>query len=154
MLGGMPVSQLDQGLIRFGRRVRRLVRPEVKTALVQQAECHRGVVVTASPDFVVRAVFPELEVPVLGTQFSVVNGMFTGEVQGDICYGAEKVARVRAYIDEKCAIGTDVAEAWSDALSDRPMMDMAPVRHWVCASDRDSAAIQILDPSGHIITVR
>jgi HAD superfamily phosphoserine phosphatase-like hydrolase len=151
MLRGLPQWRLESVLNRFSSYVYPMIRPEIKASFVKCVEAGCAVVVTASPDFVVGSIFPGLQFPVLGTRFITSKGYFTGNVDGISCYGEEKVRRVEEYIAGLRDSSVRVAEAWSDALSDLPMMNMANIRYWVCNSTADYETVQTVDPDGRAL---
>jgi HAD superfamily hydrolase (TIGR01490 family) len=113
------------------------------------AHAHAGrrvVVVSASAGFYVRHALAPLGVEVVATEFEQRDGRHTGRVVGEICYGDAKPAAVRALLGP----GAAVEDAWSDSLSDLPMMRLARERHWLCPP-ADPAAVAREDPQGTIV---
>ena len=106
---------------------------------------------TASAEDAVRYAISHLPVQVIGTRFKAHQGRFTGKLKGHGCYGAAKVPRIHAWADQQGAAAQYV-EAWSDSLSDWPMMQLAAKRVWIC---RESlvARVRERDPEGEVVVV-
>nr|WP_276569067.1 HAD-IB family phosphatase [Thiocapsa imhoffii] len=150
LLKGLNEKRLDLALTDYARLVQPLLRPE----LIQRIEDKVNqrclvLVVTASFDGAVRVALRDAPVTVIGTRYVQKAGCFTGAVDGPGCYGHHKPQRIRqATID----LGNDLrfAEAWSDAVSDLPMMKMAERRVWVYR-DQQPAAFRQADPDGEYL---
>ncbi|MFO0961581.1 MAG: HAD-IB family phosphatase [Phycisphaerales bacterium] len=106
----------------------------------------RVVVVSASAGFYLRHALAPLGAEIVATEFELRDGRHTGRVAGEICYGEAKPAAVRALLGPDAAI----EDAWSDSLSDLPMMLLARERHWLCPP-ADPAAVARADPKGTIV---
>ncbi len=104
-------------------------------------------VVSASPTVLLRAFFAGLPgVRVVGTDFEVVRGIYSGEVLGVPCFGSSKVSAIGLVLGAEPSI----QECWSDSESDLPMMMLARRRYWV-ATRGDLERIQRLDPHGILV---
>lgn len=152
LVQGLYPAELDSALAKFSKTVRRLRRPTVVDALEERRKNgHLILIVTASPEFAVAAALSDLRVEVLGTRFAVKDGRFTGEICGLGCFGVQKPICVA-----KWALSgggqTIYEEAWSDAASDLPLMQMASSRFWVCGLKEENA-IRGIDPDGRIFLV-
>ena len=75
-------------------------------------------------------------------------GSHTGRVSGSICYGDAKPDAIRALL----GANAPVIDAWSDSLSDLPMMLMARERHWLCPP-ADAADVARKDPQGTVMRI-
>jgi len=101
------------------------VRPESKKLLKMHREAHRDTwIVSASPTVIVEPLARALNMEGgLGTSGRVVDGHYTGELDGPFMYGQgkaeaiEKLASERGYDLERCY-------AYSDSVSDLPMMEL------------------------------
>lgn len=79
-------------------------------------------IVTAGTDYAARPLAEELGIPhVLSTRLEVENGTFTGETQGHLCYGPQKVIAVQAWAKEA---GVDLKDCsfYSDSITDLPLL--------------------------------
>ena len=106
-------------------------------------------VVTASLRSAVEHVFRATNVETLGTEFELRDGIFTGVVDGYGCFGAAKTTIIAEWAAQQ---GQPVrfVEAWSDSLSDAPMMHLAERRHWICPP-ASSALVREQDPEAVIV---
>jgi HAD superfamily hydrolase (TIGR01490 family) len=101
------------------------VRPESKKLLKMHSEKGRDTwIVSASPEVVVSPLAAAIGMTGgLGTRGRVVDGHYTGELDGPFMYGTgkaeavEKLASERGYDLDKCY-------AYSDSVSDLPMMEL------------------------------
>ncbi len=147
---GLTRTQMAPALLRFSRKVRPLRRPVVVQA-VERGVADDGcvLIVTASPDFAVQTALSDLKVDVIGTRFVLEGDRYTGQLLGPGCYGSHKPKHIAEWA-ESHGVTLDFVEAWSDAASDFPMMQLAPMRYWVCAPSQVER-IQQLDPDGLIV---
>jgi phosphatidylglycerophosphatase C len=152
LLRGLPEEQVRTSLRRYRKDVLPLIRPELAALMRERAAAGQQVlVVTASAEPAVREALRNFPVTVMGTRFATRHGRFTGAVEGEGCYGAAKVARIRAWAEAQPAPPRFV-EAWSDALSDFPMLELAEKRVWVCR-EAQVERIRERDPHGEIVRV-
>ena len=82
--------------------------------------------VTASPDAYMKY-FKKLGVvdEVIGTRLQQRNGRYTHAIEGRNCKGAEKAARIEAYLKEReLSIDFEGSSAYSDCMSDLPMLKL------------------------------
>lgn len=105
------IPDLDAELKRFWDANENRVEPYYKK--IKKAD---DLVISASPEFLVKPMTDRLGVALIGTRMSRA----TGAIQGSNCKGAEKVRRFReAYPD------SIVEKFYSDSLSDTPMAELA-----------------------------
>jgi HAD superfamily hydrolase (TIGR01490 family) len=101
------------------------VRPETRQVVERHHELGRDTyIVSASPIEIVDPLGAALGMTgVIATESEVVNGVYTGRLMADFCYGPGKVSRVRQLADEK---GYDLrlCYAYSDSRSDLPLLEM------------------------------
>lgn len=125
LLAGRPVAPLAELAEEFADEVMATL---VRTDAAARIERHRGqehelVIVTASPELYVGPLARRLGVDqVLGTLLEVDDaGLLTGRLLGANCRGAEKVARLRAWL------GDDEFELWAygDSAGDRELLALA-----------------------------
>jgi len=106
----------------------RLVRPAALDRLRwHRAQGHRVVIATASLEAYVTPWARRHGIgEVLGTKLEVDgSGRLTGRLEGRNCYGAEKVARLRALVGD---IERDRMYAYGDSRGDRELLDLAAHR--------------------------
>ena len=146
---GLDANAMGAALTAAAVRMGREARPEAMAALERHARAgKRVVVVSASAGFYLRHALAPLHVEVLATEFEVRDGRHTGRVSGSICYGNAKPNAIRALL----GANTPVIDAWSDSLSDLPMMLMARERHWLCPPAA-AAAVTREDPQGTVVRI-
>lgn len=146
---GLTADALSAALTTAAVRMEREARPETLAALDTYARAGRRIViVSASAGFYLRHVLAPLRVEVVATEFEMRNGRHTGRVSGSICYGDAKPSAVHALV----GANTTIIDAWSDSLSDLPMMRMARERHWLCPP-ADADAVARVDPQGTVVRI-
>ena len=150
LLQGLSEAQLKVALQRYRSAVIPLMRPSLLDEISKRAAAgQRVLVVTASAELAVKAALHDHSVTVIGTRFAQKDGVFTGSLDGEGCYGVNKVPRIRAWV---AAQGKDprFIAAWSDSLSDLPMMNLANRRIWVCPENKVQR-FRERDPTGEFI---
>ena len=150
LLRGLAPADLGPVVERFRNRVLPLLRQTVWASL--RAHQRRGVrvlVVTASPRIAIEPVLAFAGILVIGTEFSESAGRFTGRIAGAPCYGTAKVDAIYNWLALTGASGP-ISEAWSDSLSDGPMMDLAARRVWV-TSEGAADDFRTRDPQAEIV---
>lgn len=122
---GKTLKELEDISARFAReKMPALWRKEAVEKLKWHLESgHEVYVVTASCETWVKAamsMFPEVKV--LGSRLAVHQGMVSGKLDGENCYGPEKVVRIKAQL----SISTfSEIYAYGDSRGDREMLAMA-----------------------------
>lgn len=122
-------------------RVLERVRPEAKGLLELHAEADRDrYLVSASPTELVTPLASALGLEGgIGTRSEVVNGHYTGRLDGPFVYGDGKAQAIRKLAAER-DYDLRVSYAYSDSASDLPMLEM--VGHPVAVNpDRALAAV-------------
>jgi HAD superfamily hydrolase (TIGR01490 family) len=117
-----------------------LIDPYIYLEALDLMELHRALgrkvfIVSSSPEEVVKPLAEHLgEVEVLATRAEVVEGKYTGEL-AFYCYGEGKADAIRE-IAERDGIDLSASHAYSDSMTDLPMLDA--VGHPVAVNpDRD-----------------
>lgn len=114
-----------------------MVKGRIRQGAVAEIERHRGggartVVLSASTNYGCEPVKEHLGMDdVISTRLEVRDGLFTGELSGDYCYGPVKLTRALEYCVRH---GHDMEDAWyyGDALADVHIMER--VGHPVCVT--------------------
>lgn len=142
LIAGVDENELQQVAQRFHARVRPMFRETVMRALRDSlADGHSVLIVTASPEFAVEGLFREFGVGCVGTRYEKLSGVYTGRIDGGPCYGEAKVPAIWKVLGQGEA-GVEVVAAWSDALSDMPMMELAEKRCWVTSDPKVMAVVK------------
>jgi HAD superfamily hydrolase (TIGR01490 family) len=101
------------------------IRPEARRLLDLHRHAGRATyIVSASPIEIVEPLATTLGMTAgIGTRSSVVDGVYTGELDGPFCYGPGKVAAMEQLARWD---GLDLAQcyAYSDSASDLPMLEV------------------------------
>lgn len=101
------------------------VRPETRRVVERHHELGRDTyIVSASPVEIVDPLGSALGMTgVIATESEVVNGVYTGRLLSEFCYGPGKVNRVRQLAEER---GYDLrlCYAYSDSRSDLPLLEL------------------------------
>lgn len=121
-------GQPEQALIDECREIYRdRVQAKICPDLRARVEAHRQAgdtlaIVTASTPYMAQPLAAELGIAtLLATELEVVDGVFTGNLAGDPCYGAFKVAAVERLLS---GAHTTLADAtfYTDSDSDAPLL--------------------------------
>ena len=149
LIEGLSEKEVKKICCDFARKSKAVIRNDLWRQIDRNIKLGRKVlVVTASLQMAVDEVFEGTEVNVIGTKFEMLYGRFTSNVDGLKCYGPNKVTAIRFW--EKSQIGeVKYLEAWSDSISDLPMMLLSPKRFWICPPGIPSE-IRSIDPNGFV----
>lgn len=123
MVAGITRERLHHLARRAGDHVAAQVRPSARHLLERHLTAgHFCVVLSASPQEVVDVVTARLGLHRgVGTRATVRGGRYTGGLEGQLCYGAGKLARLHEAVGPvDLAAG---AWAYADSSSDRPVLD-------------------------------
>jgi putative phosphoserine phosphatase/1-acylglycerol-3-phosphate O-acyltransferase len=123
-LAGVDERRLrDLGEQAFERNLKANLFREARQIVRRHKELgHKVVIVTAATDYQAAPVARALDADaVYCTRLKVVDGKFTGEVRGGLCYGEGKAIAARRYLRK---LGASVADAWfySDSRDDLPLL--------------------------------
>jgi len=121
VIAGTSRDRLVPLVQRVGRDLADLPTPGITLLLQRHLEAgHFCVIVSASPQELVDVVCAELGLHrAVGTCGEVVDGCFTGSLDGAFCYGAGKLVRLREALGE---VDLDQAWAYADSASDLPLL--------------------------------
>ncbi len=138
---GAAISDVDMiGQAVLPRLVSR-VRPESRRLIAMHHEVGRDTwIVSASPQRLVSPLATSLGMTgAIGTEGEIVDGRFTGRLAGPFIYGPGKAQAIEKLASD-CGYDLDVSYAYSDSISDLPMMEI--VGHPVAVNpDSDLEAI-------------
>ena len=118
----------EQHLIDVGESLFPQVRERLVPAAVAAVQAHlaRGdevAIVTASMAYVAGPVARLLGIPhVVGTEVEVKDGVLTGKLVGEPCFGKGKIGKAQALADR---VGLPLRDAWfyTDSRSDLPLLE-------------------------------
>lgn len=130
-------------LLRVTRDVAPVIASRALPSAVAAIERHRHardhvVLLSASPEPLVRAIGDELGVDsAIGTKLEIVGGRLSGRLDGPLCHGAGKLARLRDVFGD---VDLRTCTAYADAESDLPLLRAVGVAVAVNADRRLAAA--------------
>lgn len=142
------LKTLDQ----FEKLITSRIRKKMNGLILNHLENNNIVViVSASPTFVLQTVFSDSRLILIGTQFEKNNNIYTGKIIGASCFGAEKPLYIKRWASQ-ARTPIQYAEAWSDSISDLPMMQLAHRRFWI-AKKKKQTQIMASDPEGIFVDI-
>jgi HAD superfamily hydrolase (TIGR01490 family) len=104
-----------------------LIRPEAEKALAFHKNAgNRVVVVSASFSVWIEPWCKANQIELIATEYEIRNGKLTGLIQGENCYGKEKVRRIRTEYSLK---KFDQIYAYGDSKADLEMLNLADVKY-------------------------
>jgi len=117
------VTMVDKRLHLF----RSICKTYFNKSIVEQLQTYLNshyqvIIATASPSFALKHLFPN-EVVIIGTEYEVINGMYSGRLTGEPCYGNHKAVVVKEYLNKKTDVSIEAA--YSDDRSDLPLLKLA-----------------------------
>ena len=121
---GQPEQELiDECRIIYEERVRPRICPQMRQKVAEHRQ--RGdklAIVTASTPYIARHLAAELQIDtLLATELEVVDGVFTGRLAGDPCFGRFKIDAVQRLL-EAADFALSEAYFYSDSDSDAPLL--------------------------------
>jgi len=150
LISGLTDEDIYKALTSFSNKVEKLLRPLLIKKISEWSKNDiLIIIVTASPKFAVKRSLSKLPVYVVGTHFKKINGLYTGDIDDLYCYGENKVKCIENWIRKK-EISVDFIEAWSDHLSDLPMLKIAKKRYWI-GEEGLFNKVKLYDPGGNFI---
>ncbi|MEX3977655.1 HAD family hydrolase [Paraburkholderia sp. EG287A] len=142
-MGAVRREVLEAAAQRFvERRLPALLRPEMLARVAEhQALGHEVVLVSASPSIYLRMWAKTVGIgTVLSSELEWRDGLYTGHLAGNNCWGPEKVARLRAWWG---ANAPATLYAYGDSRGDKEMAELAQYA-WI----RGEAALPPLAAAG------
>jgi len=102
-----------------------LIRPEARERLEHhQQSGHETYIISASPIEIVQPLAHALDMTAgIGTRGEVVDGIYTGKLDGPFCYAEGKAEAIRSIAFER-NIDLSASYSYSDSVSDLPMMEL------------------------------
>lgn len=112
----------------------RRIYPDVMKTLEKHKEygCH-VLLVSASPEIYLKYFKKNTSIDgVIGTRLKLMNNRCTNIIEGENCKGFEKVKRINEYLEKNdLKIDFENSFAYSDSLSDKPMLSLVKNRYRV-----------------------
>jgi HAD superfamily hydrolase (TIGR01490 family) len=123
-IAGAPEPAIDSlGAATLPRLTGR-VRPESRKLIAMHHDARRDTyIVSASPDRIVAPLAASLGMTgAIGTRGEVIDGVYTGNLDGPFVYGAGKVVAITKLAAER-GYDLELCYAYSDSISDLPMLE-------------------------------
>lgn len=126
---GLPEAEFKQAAQRYAHKHdRHLLNIKARKALRRHVD--RGdevVIVTASPEEMVRPFAETFGVEVIGTKLTTNEGVLTGHLGSPNCRGPEKIVRLTEYFGER---GQALKAAYGDSGGDREILAASEDPHY------------------------
>ena len=125
-LADMTIDALERSALDFCRlKIPDILRPQALERIRRhQQDGDRIIVVSATPELILRPWCDGHGLELLGTRLQVRQGKLTGKIEGRNCRGAEKVRRLREFCDLQ---SYTTIFAYGDSAGDRQLLAMADV---------------------------
>lgn len=93
-----------------------------------QSKGHECIIITATQSFVTQPIAALFDVKhLIATEPEIINGQFTGKLQGTPCFQGGKVIRLQEFLEEKNIDLKSIPHiyAYSDSYNDLPLLELA-----------------------------
>lgn len=123
---GMPLAAFEKQCEAFAKEVLPdLMRPRaIREIQKMQSLGVQVVIVSASPEIWIRPWADSMGTELLGTRLMISDGKLTGMLDGNNCYGNEKVKRI---VERYTLTNYDKIYAYGDSSGDKPMLALATI---------------------------
>lgn len=102
---------------------------------------HQVFIVSANLEIYLKPLISQLPIDgVIATKLEVINDLITGKVKGPVCYGQEKVSRIKSQL--KTTINNCYIYAYGDSKGDRELLAFANSPHYRLFSNGRGLLIQ------------
>ncbi len=124
-LAGIPVAEIHELEAAVTPGLVSRVRPESRGLLAMHHNHERDTwIVSASPQILVEPLAASLGMTgAIGTRGEIIDGHFTGQLDGPFVYGPGKAEAIEKLASER-GYDLDLCYAYSDSISDLPMLSM------------------------------
>lgn len=128
LIRGLNDDELSRNLDYFNKKVSKVLNKDILSYFqYQRDEGYRTILVSASPEFALRSI-PEL------SDFEILGSIFS-KSRIKSCFGQDKVDRIIQWQNTNLQ-EIRIVQAWTDSLSDLPMMNLAEKKIWVCSLNK------------------
>ena len=124
-MGGLSAGDFEElGERVFRKRLAPVIFPQMKAVIREhRRRGHRLVIITSATSFQAEPVARYLDIDdVLCTRLQVRNGKFTGKLEGNPCYGPEKLESAMAFARQH-GLDLDDSYFYSNGSEDLPLME-------------------------------
>ena len=122
---GKNLNKLQKKIDEFALYVSNKLSDKLTESLLKKHKSDLKVLTSGSLSFLVNKIATNLGIDVsFGTDARLLNGIFTGEVEGVPNFSDEKVRRIRSWMNSRVF---DVTYAYSDSIFDLPLLEFADI---------------------------
>tara|TARA_Y100000768_G_scaffold333705_1_gene273979 strand:+ start:3884 stop:4534 length:651 start_codon:yes stop_codon:yes gene_type:complete len=122
---GKNLNKLQKKIDEFALHVSNKLSDKLTASLLKKHKSDLKVLTSGSLSFLVNKIATNLDINVsFGTDARLLNGIFTGEVEGVPNFSDEKVRRIRSWMNSRIF---EVTYAYSDSIFDLPLLEFADI---------------------------
>ena len=122
---GKNLNKLQKKIDEFALHVSNKLSDKLTESLLKKHKSDLKVLTSGSLSFLVNKIATNLDIDVsFGTDARLLNGIFTGEVEGVPNFSDEKVRRIRSWMNSRIF---EVTYAYSDSIFDLPLLEFADI---------------------------
>ena len=122
---GKNLNKLQKQIDEFALYVSNKLSDKLTESLLKKHKSDLKVLTSGSLSFLVNKIATHLDIDVsFGTDARLLNGIFTGEVEGVPNFSDEKVRRIRSWMNSRIF---EVTYAYSDSIFDLPLLEFADI---------------------------
>ena len=122
---GKNLNKLQKKIDEFALYVSNKLSDKLTESLLKKHKSDLKVLTSGSLSFLVNKIATNLDIDVsFGTDARLLNGIFTGEVEGAPNFSDEKVRRIRSWMNSRIF---EVTYAYSDSIFDLPLLEFADI---------------------------
>lgn len=122
---GKNLNKLQKKIDEFALYVSNKLSDKLTESLLKKHKSDLKVLTSGSLSFLVNKIATNLDIDVsFGTDARLLNGIFTGEVEGVPNFSDEKVRRIRSWMNSRIF---EVTYAYSDSIFDLPLLEFADI---------------------------
>tara|TARA_B100001057_G_scaffold105602_1_gene103169 strand:+ start:3440 stop:4090 length:651 start_codon:yes stop_codon:yes gene_type:complete len=122
---GKNLNKLQNKINEFAIYVSNKLSDKLTESLLKKHKSDLKVLTSGSLSFLVNKIATNLDIDVsFGTDARLLNGIFTGEVEGVPNFSDEKVRRIRSWMNSRIF---EVTYAYSDSIFDLPLLEFADI---------------------------
>ena len=122
---GKNLNKLQKKIDEFALYVSNKLSDKLTESLLKKHKSDFKVLTSGSLSFLVNKIATNLDIDVsFGTDARLLNGIFTGEVEGVPNFSDEKVRRIRSWMNSRIF---EVTYAYSDSIFDLPLLEFADI---------------------------
>lgn len=124
-----PFKEFEETCSKFNELIiPQLIRPKALEEIKLHQKENRTIwIVSASPELWIKDWATKYNIQLIGTKLETINGLITGKLKGNNCYGPEKAVRIKKVIQLD---DFNFIEAYGDSSGDKEMLALAHASHY------------------------